>query len=276
MKTAATFDLATLISQNALFAINHSGGKDSQAMMIKMLAMDIPARQLVVVHADLGTMEWEGTMAHAKQQADAAGLPFLVAQAQDRQGETFDLLDMVNRKHESRPEVPSWPSADIRNCTSDLKRGPIARELRRYMKANGFKVVVSCQGIRAQESNSRAKEIPFRLSERKDDQAAGRTWYIWLPIFDMKIDEVFATVRQAGQELHPAYALGNERLSCVFCVMGSKTDLANGARHNPALFERYVAMEQKTGYFMHQSMRPLVELVAEGERKLQARGRLAA
>jgi 3'-phosphoadenosine 5'-phosphosulfate sulfotransferase (PAPS reductase)/FAD synthetase len=269
-------DLPQLISDNALFAINHSGGKDSQAMMIKLLEMGIPARQLVVVHADLGDMEWQGTREHAQAQAEAAGLPFLVARAIDRSGNAFDLLDMVNRTHERRPEVPSFPSAEIRNCTSDLKRGPICRELRRYMKAHGFKILVSCEGIRAAESASRAKIVPFRLSDRKDDHAAGRTWYIWCPIFALTTAQVLATVAQAGQELHWAYAAGNERLSCVFCVMGSRTDLANGARHNPELYARYVAMEAKTGYTMHMDRKPLSQLVAEGEAILAQRERVAA
>lgn len=264
MNTNTQIDVAALVAQGALFAINHSGGKDSQAMMIKLLEMGIPARQLIAVHADLGDMEWQGTLDHAQAQCDAAGVTLLAAQAIDLKGGAFDLLDMVERKHESRPGAPSWPSAKIRNCTSDLKRGPIARELRRYMKQHGFKVVVSCQGIRAAESVSRSKEIPFRLSERKDDHAAGRTWHIWLPIFEMTTQQVLDTVAQAGQTLHWAYQAGNERLSCVFCVMGSKTDLANGARHNPALFDRYVAMEQRTGYTMHVSRMPLAQLVTEG------------
>lgn len=47
------------IEQKALFVINHSGGKDSQAMMIELLKL-IPQDQLLVVHASLGDIEWEG------------------------------------------------------------------------------------------------------------------------------------------------------------------------------------------------------------------------
>jgi hypothetical protein len=51
----------------------------------------------------------------------------------------------------------------------------------------------------------------------------------------------------------------------VFCIMASRRDLANGARNHPKLFARYVAMEERTGYTMHQSRKSLAELVAEGE-----------
>lgn len=49
--------------------------------------------------------------------------------------------------------------------------------------------------------------------------------------------------------------------------MGSKNDLALGAKFNPELFARYVALEERTGYTMHMSRKSLTELVAEAELK---------
>jgi len=243
-----------LIQSNALFVINHSGGKDSQAMMIKLLET-VPASQMLVVHASLGDVEWTGALELAEKQASDAGVPFLVARAQK------SFLDMVERRFEARPSVPSWPSAKHRQCTSDLKRDPIDREIRNYMKERGLSLVVSCTGIRAAESASRSKINPLKLSER--NSKAGRTWYEWCPIFELSTADVFATIAAAGQSPHAAYGLGNERLSCVFCIMGSKNDIALGAKHNPDLFKRYVELEERTGYTMHMSRKSLTELVAE-------------
>lgn len=78
----------------------------------------------------------------------------------------------------------------------------------------------------------------------------------------MKADEVFATISEAGQEPHYAYALGNERLSCVFCIMASRNDLKNGATHHPDLLEQYAALEARTGYTMHMNRIPIKELAA--------------
>jgi 3'-phosphoadenosine 5'-phosphosulfate sulfotransferase (PAPS reductase)/FAD synthetase len=250
-----TEQIQALIDAGALFAVNHSGGKDSQAMLIRLLEL-VPARQVVVVHADMGEVEWAGTRELAERQAAAAGVPFLVARA------VKSFLEMVERRFESRPDAPSWPSAQHRQCTSDLKRGPIDREVRRYAKAHGFSTVVNCMGIRAGESVSRSKLEPFKANAR--NTIAGRAWYDWLPIFELTTEQVFSAIAGAGQAPHWAYAAGNERLSCVFCIMASKTDLANGARHNPALLARYIELEQRTGYTMHMSRRPLAELVAEG------------
>lgn len=245
--------IEALVASGALFVANHSGGKDSQAQLIKLLEV-IPAGQLIVVHASLGAMEWPGAMELARDQAGASGLPFIVAKA------SKTLLEMVARRFEGRPEVPSWPSASTRQCTSDLKRGPIQREVRRYAKTHGFKVIVNCLGLRAQESPGRAKRQPFRMNER--DSNSVLTWYEWLPVHDLSTKEVFAVIEGAGQQPHYAYALGNERLSCVFCIMASKRDLANGAANHPALLAEYAAMESRTGYTMHMSRIPLIELTA--------------
>lgn len=241
-----------LIESGALFVANHSGGKDSQVQLIRLLDR-VPASQLVVVHASLGAMEWPGAMELARNQASEAGLPFIVATA------AKSLLEMVERRFESRPEVPSWPSASTRQCTSDLKRGPIQREVRRYAKANGFKTIVNCLGLRAQESPGRAKRAAF---SRMAISNSVHTWFEWLPVHEMSVIEVFEAIEMAGQKPHYAYALGNNRLSCVFCIMASRADLKNGRVARPELFSQYVHMEQRTGYTMHMSRIPLVELAA--------------
>jgi len=255
-------NILSLINAGALFVCSHSGGKDSQDMLIKLRAL-IPERQLVVVHASLGAMEWPGALELAETQATNAGLPFIVTQA------SKTLFDMVERRFENRPEVPTWPSSRTRQCTSDLKRGSVQREVRRYAKANGFNIIVNCLGLRSQESPGRARRPTF---SRMGISNSIHTWYEWLPIHEMLTDDVFACIRNAGQEPHYAYALGNERLSCVFCIMGSRNDIRNGARHNPQLLTQYAELERKTGYIMHMSRIPVRILAAENDGKTYTAG----
>lgn len=250
--TTDLMSIQSLASTGALFVSNHSGGKDSQAMLIKLLEI-IPVSQLVVVHASLGAMEWPGALELAQQQAEGAGLPFIVARA------SKTLLEMVERRFKSRPEVPSWPSASTRQCTSDLKRGPIQREVRAYAKANGFKTIVNCLGLRAQESPGRAKR---KIFSQMNISNSVHTWFEWLPVHDLLTDEIFATIRSAGQAPHYAYGLGNERLSCVFCIMASRNDMRNGASSHPTLLRQYADLEVVTGYTMHMSRIPIMEITA--------------
>jgi 3'-phosphoadenosine 5'-phosphosulfate sulfotransferase (PAPS reductase)/FAD synthetase len=245
-----------LIQAGALVVVNHSGGKDSQALLIKMLEI-VPKHQILVVHASLGEFEWEGALELAQTQAQDAGVPFVVARA------AKSFLDMVERKFDRVPDVPSFPSAKHRQCTSDLKRDPIVREVRAYANAHGYSVILNATGVRAQESGPRAKLEPFKLDNR--NTTAARSWYDWAPIHRLTIDEVFATIRADGQEPHPAYAAGNERLSCVFCIMGSKGDIVNGAKARPELFARIAEVEARTGYTLHMSRKSLTQLVAEAQ-----------
>lgn len=239
------------IQQGALFVINHSGGKDSQAMMIKLLEI-VPKEQILVVHASLGEMEWHGALEHAKKQADEAGVPFIVACA------IKSFLEMVLHKFTTRVYVPSWPSSANRQCTSDLKRGPITREVRRYAKANGFTRIVNCMGMRAQESLKRAKKAVWEINKSEHGRA-GRSWHNWLPIHSLNTNDVFETIEQAGQQTHWAYTK-NDRLSCVFCIFSSEGDLIHGATSRPELYALYCKIEEITGYTMHMSMESLPKI----------------
>src|SRR5690606_28286908 len=51
--------LDELVARGAVFYISHSGGKDSQAMYA-LLSRVVPEKQISVIHADLGEVEWHG------------------------------------------------------------------------------------------------------------------------------------------------------------------------------------------------------------------------
>lgn len=234
-----------LIAAGALFVVNHSGGKDSQAMF-HFICAHVPRDQIVVVHAILPEVEWDGVEDHVR----GTTLGIQVHTCQSRR----TLLQMIE-------ERGMFPSPKNRQCTSDLKRGPIEKTVRRLVEDRmaqypgvrsameaGANLIVNCMGMRAEESSKRAKLETFKLSER--NSKAGRTWYEWLPIHDWLVGEVFAFIADAGQKPHWAYAAGMTRLSCCFCIMSSKADLTTAARLNPVLYRRYVELEKSTGQVM--------------------------
>lgn len=226
-----------LIQRGALFFCSHSGGKDSQAMYAYLQEL-VPAEQIVVVHADLGEIEWHGVQDHIHSTIEHELHVVRAAKS---------LFDMVERRHETRPDVPSWPSSSTRQCTSDLKRDPIHKFIRQHLKAAGKVLAVNCTGIRAEESSSRAKKTPFELNKRLSK--AGREVYEWMPIFEVTTAQVFDMIAAAGQSPFWAYQ-ENERLSCVFCIMGSVSDLQHGLRQRPQLFQKYIELERRTGWTM--------------------------
>ena len=91
-----------------------------------------------------------------------------------------------------------------------------------------------------------------------------RTVYDWLPIHALTTRQVFNRIREAGQEPFRAYATGNRRLSCVFCILGCAGDLANGRRERPELFQRYLQLERETGWTMFPGQ-SLAQRAAEGD-----------
>lgn len=239
------------LANGALFVVSHSGGKDSQAMLIRVRQV-IPADRIVVVHVDMRELEWPGTEQQARYSAEAEGIPldrFFVVQAD------YDMLEQVRRRSLQRPDAPPWSSAQYRLCTAALKRQPVERFIDQLQAREGWPVIVDVEGLRAAESSDRAgaeswEEHPRMFGVRSDISGMKRLWYKWLPIKHLSTEDVFATISVAGQVPHWAYAAGNERLSCMFCVLSSLSDLRNAAIHNPELFARFVQAEQDVGWTM--------------------------
>jgi 3'-phosphoadenosine 5'-phosphosulfate sulfotransferase (PAPS reductase)/FAD synthetase len=224
-----------LIERGAIFFINDSGGKDSQAMKI-FLSKVIPKDQLVIIHADLPEVDWEGCWDHVVKYS--MGIEHHMVRAV----KTF--FQMVEHRGK-------FPSPTNRQCTSDLKRDPIDKFIRHWCKTHGRYLVVNCMGIRADESDRRSKATPFKVNTRNGK--AGREWYDWYPIFEWGIDEVWAEIASAGQKPHYAYELGMSRLSCVFCIMSNKSDIRTAARHRPELYRKYVQTEERLGFTLQMS-----------------------
>jgi DNA sulfur modification protein DndC len=242
-----TSQIQDLIERGALFVVNHSGGKDSQAMYLKLRDI-VPAAQMVHVHADLGAVEWAGAYAHIL--ATTGGERLLVCNAKR------DLLQMI----EGPWHVPlAHPAPVHQRPEARPHRAHHPRPGRRAQGARraGWNLVVNCMGMRAEESSSRAKLTTFKLSAR--NSIAGREWYDWLPIHDMLETEVFATIAAAGQQPHPVYAKGMSRFSCCFCIMASQKDLTTAAQlsvtnpelfNDPTVYAQYVGLERSTGQVM--------------------------
>ncbi len=226
-------EISELIDRGALVAISHSGGKDSQAMTIRLIAAGIPRDQLLLVYATLDDVEWPGTIRHIEQ--TGFGLPLVIATPRR------SFFEMVRARG-------MFPSPRYRQCTSHQKRGPIERELRRYLAANPrySELIVSAMGMRAEVSTARRSRLAVSLHAR--NSVAGRTWVDWLPIHGLIQREVFDIIAAAGQEPHWAYGAGMSRLSCSFCIMSSLADLRCPARLRPELLSAYIDLEDEIGH----------------------------
>jgi 3'-phosphoadenosine 5'-phosphosulfate sulfotransferase (PAPS reductase)/FAD synthetase len=255
--------------------VNSSGGKDSQVMLDEVVRVAKRQRyslsRIVVVHADLGKVEWPGTKELAQEQAEHYDLRFEV---EKRHGD--DLLEYARRRGK-------WPSNNQRWCTSDFKRSPVSRLYTRlvaesrekeperfHRKFNRVRPVVmgqpwylsgyskgyytekerilNCFGFRAQESPARKKKEEVYIEDGR--QSPFREVVTWLPIHKMQTDEVWKRIRESGVRHHWAYDRGMSRLSCRFCIFApfSQLQLAAEQPENQELFEEYLDVEREINH----------------------------
>ena len=226
--------------------INSSAGKDSQAMLdvvCHLAKAQGVADRVVVVHCDLGKVEWKGTRELAEEQAEHYGARFEVVSR--RQG---DLLAHIEQRG-------MFPSNKARYCTSDHKRAPVCRlmtSLTKELALNRPARILNCMGLRADESPARAKRLSFVESDPVYSNATKRHVDTWLPIFAWTVDEVWSRIRTAGTRHHYAYDLGMGRVSCVFCIFAPRNALLLAGEHNPILLSESVGVEQSTGHTLRQ------------------------
>jgi 3'-phosphoadenosine 5'-phosphosulfate sulfotransferase (PAPS reductase)/FAD synthetase len=235
-------EVGQALRDGATLVVSISGGKDSQAMLQALVA-EHGARSewtgpIVAVHADLGRAEWHQTPAIVEAQAAAAGVELHVVQRAKG-----DLLQRLEAREEQvrGQDKPFWPSSAARYCTSDLKRDPIDKFLRT------FDHVVCAVGIRRQESTGRASKPCWETRKRIVTQS--RRALTWHPIIEWSEAEIWEALGgRHGDLVHPAYALGNDRLSCSLCVLASRADLERGAKHNPEYHQALIQLERRSGF----------------------------
>lgn len=221
----------------ACLYFSHSAGKDSMAGYLAVKTL-FPHNRIVVIHANLGVVEHDGVIENIEGTIDHE---LVVVR-----NEKWDFLDLVmDRK--------MFPSSATRNCTSTLKSSVIHKFIRAHMKDNGYTIGINATGLRAQESRQRALKSPLILNKELSLKSGKRTVFDLMPIFHYSTDEVFDAIEKAGIKPHPVY--GNrgdqyQRLSCKFCIMGSKNDLSHGAKMYVEHYHQMIALERVVGHTM--------------------------
>ena len=257
---------------DTLLLISISGGKDSDTLTHQLLKEKLSC-QTELLHCDLGRMDWYNTSEYVENFAERVGLPLNVIRY-----EHGDLIDAIRARMKKRPDVPPFPSAKARYCTSSFKQQLTHKFARKRMPSDGH--VVISMGLRGSESRNR-KNKPI-WSERKAACAPTKGRYVWdwLPIHHFTLEDVWQTIRENGNIFHEAYSHGNSRLSCAMCVLANQNDLMNGAIHNPDIYLELCRIELESGFSFQPkkwlcSLRP--ELLSDAERQrfaeLQANSR---
>lgn len=185
----------------------------------------------------------------ARRQAEIAGLRFKV-----RARSQGDLLDHV-------AQMGKWPTPSTRYCTADHKRQQLlalmtemADEVRAHRRSPSSEPVriLNCVGLRAEESPGRSKLEPFKAGAR--GSSSRKQIDMWLPVHGWTESEIWDAVRASGAPVHPAYAAGLPRASCVFCIYAPEAALQIAGKLHPALLVEYVEVERRIGHKFKKSL----------------------
>lgn len=210
--------------------INFSGGKDSCAMLA-YLCEKYPDVKKHVVYADTG---WEHKDAEewCRSIVSMFGLELHVVRNPNK---TF--LTMAQNRGK-------FPGMQQRQCTSDLKRGPINTWIRRNVKDA---VVVSCVGIRSEESPGRKKQRALKRDTTETNSK--RTVWMWCPIKEWTEQQVFQYLKEKGIPLHPVYQY-LKRFSCRVCIYMTDHDLRQVHKHDPEAIQIISSIEKQINFSM--------------------------
>jgi 3'-phosphoadenosine 5'-phosphosulfate sulfotransferase (PAPS reductase)/FAD synthetase len=222
--------------------VNTSAGKDSIAMTKHVTAL--AERQgvrdrLLMVHADLGSAEWEGTAQLAQQHAVELGLPFQIVANQ------MTLLQRI----EEMGMMPEGGGADARYCTGEFKTVQVSKlitNLVRNLRTRGSRParILQVLGMRAAEGGEKGRRAGLPPFSRPKDNR-NRLEDRWLPIHGWSDDQVWDSVEAGPLRPPESYACGMSRHSCKFCIMAAKPDLVNAALLDPVAAQQYVALETR-------------------------------
>lgn len=241
---AITPEIAALISANAPVAIGVSGGKDSQAAALATISYLDECGHTgtrVLIHSDLGSVEWNASLPVCERLAAHLGIELLIVRRK-----AGDLMERWEARWQSSVRryanletvtlVLPWSTPSLRFCTSEMKIHIIAAELRRRFKGQ---TLINVTGVRRQESAARGKGSIATLD------ADGKAWS-WRPISDWLVEQVFSFIAECGLAVHEAYtSFAMSRVSCRYCIMSNASDLlaASQVPESLPLFRRMVDLE---------------------------------
>lgn len=244
-----TSEIDTALTLHAPVAMGVSGGKDSCLLAFAVQRHLDAIGHLgprILIHADLGRVEWKDSLPTCQRLADRLGLELVVVRR-----ESGDMMDRWLSRWAANVEryqdlscvklISPWSSAAMRFCTSELKVAPICRELVRRFKGQ---TILNAVGIRRQESSGR-KKAPIAKPQPALTRRHTRG-YNWNPILDWTKAEVFASLDARGFASHVGYTrFGMDRISCAYCILGSEADIlaSTTCEENADIYREMVDLE---------------------------------
>lgn len=254
-----------MLDSGCVVAIGISGGKDGAATALRLSSYldDVEhAGPRVLIHSDLGRVEWKDSLPRCEALAKRLGWELIVVNR--KAGDMMTRWEGRWANNVARYEalecvklILPWSTPSMRFCTSELKTAVICSALSKRFKGQN---ILSVTGVRHAESAARAK-MPI-CSPQPRLTKKGVEGYNWNAIIDWPTEDVYSYHKEMNEPLHEAYTkYGSSRVSCTFCIMGALGDLhaAAACPDNADVYRNMVDLEIKST-FQFQGNRWLADL----------------
>jgi hypothetical protein len=254
------------------FIVAFSGGKDSVAMVLKlMFEYNVPASQIELWHHEVdgfgeNLWDWKCTPSYCEAFAEAFNLKLLysyreggitreILKGKDSPQVSGDILfqsepngEFHRSKSSGTPNVRMMFPAVVstlmtRWCSGLVKIDVMKRALNNIPELSKTGQVVICTGERRYEGGNRATYMeiePYNFAHSKN-------MITWRPVIDMTEQEVWDLYEEFGIQPHPAYELNWGRCSCQTCIFNSSNYWASIKEISPEKIEKIAELEKITG-----------------------------
>lgn len=209
------------------YVASFSGGKDSTAMVLKLIENNMPVDE--IVFCDTGK-EFPDMINHVKKVEKYIQRPIKILQS-EKSFEYYFTEQIRNEKSEfSNLKGYGWPSAMRRWCTTSLKTDVF----KKYIKTNygnDYRVYI---GLAYDEQK--------RIKRNKDIHNI-------YPLNDWKMTEkeCLQYCFDKGFDWNGLYKIF-KRVSCYLCPMQRKSDWLNLEKHYPDLFADAIRLDRLSCY----------------------------
>ena len=249
------------------FLVMFSGGKDSLACILELIARGAPKDRIELWHHDIDGgdpfMDWPVTPDYCRKVAAALGVPIRFSYREGgfrremlRDGSSTAPVhfetptgrgtaggkgpDGTRRKF---PQVSA--NLSVRWCSAALKIDVADIALKNDPRFRGIRTLV-LTGERAEESSARAHYKTFEphRSHRMGPRVERHIDH-WRPVHGWPEARVWAIINEWGIVPHPAYRMGWGRLSCMSCIFGNANQWASVRAVAPERFEEIARYEEE-------------------------------
>jgi len=199
--------------------VSFSGGKDSTAMLLKMIENGMPIDE--IIYCDTGK-EFPEMYEHIKKVEQYIKRPITKLKS----AKTFDYLmfEHIKTKGKNKGQKGySWPGPKMRWCTSKLKTDVIDKYLKKYKDEEVFQYIGIAADEIARKKDKRYPLIDFNMTEKECLEYCYSKGFDWGGLYNKF-----------------------NRLSCWCCPLQSLNELRILRKEYPKLWEELKRMDKNT------------------------------